>query len=230
MFTLSGYAVNELTPKAERTRHLILSTALASFAQRGYEATTMRDVAAEAGVSLGLAYRYFQSKESLVLALYQQMAAETDAAIAQLPQGSIAERFVLTMTARLEQASPYRDTFGALFGAIMTPSSGVELFGKEAGIMRKQTEEAFISLVQTAKDAPNPAHVQDVGKLLYGMHFAVILFWLRDRTEGQRTTIALLNFIRDLLPWLLRGLALPFVGRELARFVRIIDGAFGSIP
>jgi len=218
--------VNELTPKAERTRQLILTTALASFAQRGYEATTMREVAAEAGVSLGLAYRYFQSKEALVLALYQQMAAETDAAIAQLPAGSIAERFVQTMIARLEQAAPYRDTFGALFGAIMTPNSGVELFGKETGVVRKQTEAAFVSLVEMAKDAPNPTHVQDVGKLLYGMHFAVILFWLRDQTEGQRATFALLNFIRDLLAWLLRGLALPFVGRQLARFVRIIDGAF----
>ena len=52
-----------LTPKARRTRERILEAALALFAERGYEATTMRDVAREAGASLGLAYRYFESKE-----------------------------------------------------------------------------------------------------------------------------------------------------------------------
>src|ERR671920_2372972 len=52
-----------LTPKALRTRERILEAALRLFAERGYEATTMRDVAREAGASLGLAYRYFASKE-----------------------------------------------------------------------------------------------------------------------------------------------------------------------
>ncbi len=222
--------MTDLTPKAERTRELILKTALTLFAKQGYDATTMREIAGEAGVSLGLAYRYFQSKESLVLALYQQMAAETDDAISQLPAGTVAERFVSTMTARLEQAVPFRETFGALFGAIMTPKSGMDLFGAEADTMRRQAEDAFIALVRASADAPNAAHVQDVGKLLYGAHFAVLLFWLRDHSEGQRATLALLNFIRDLLPWLLRGLVLPFVAKELTRFVRIMDGVFGSTP
>jgi len=222
--------VNDLTPKAERTRQLILNTALELFAEHGYDATTMRDIAGQAGVSLGLAYRYFQSKESLVLALYQQMATETDQAIAHLPSGTVAERFVSTMTARLEQARPYRESFGALFGAIMTPKSGVELFGDEAGVMRKQAEEAFIALVQASTDAPKEAHVQEMGRLLYNAHFAVLLFWLRDQSAGQRKTAALLNFVRDLLPWLLRGLSLPFVAKELARFMDIIDGVFGPAP
>ena len=59
-----------LTPKALRTRERILEAALRLFAERGYEATTMRDVAREAGASLGLAYRYFGSKEEFALALY----------------------------------------------------------------------------------------------------------------------------------------------------------------
>lgn len=220
----------DLTPKAERTRQLILNTALDLFAGQGYEATTMREIAGAAGVSLGLTYRYFQSKESLVLALYQQMASQTDEAIAQLPPGTVAERFVGTMTARLEQAAPYRESFGALFGAIMTPKSGVELFGTEADVMRRQAEDAFIALVQAASDAPKEAHLQDIGRLLYSAHFAVLLFWVRDQSEGQRKTAALLNFVRDLLPWLLRGLTLPFVAKELARFVAIIDGVFGPAP
>lgn len=218
----------DLTPKAERTRELILNTALRLFAQQGYTETTMREIAAEAQVSLGLAYRYFESKEALVLELYRRMAAETDQAIAQLPPGTITERFVSALKLRLEQAAPHRETFSALFGAIMTPRSGVELFGAEAGTMRGQAEDAFIALVGSSIDAPHPSYTADVGKLLYSLHFAVLLFWLRDRSEGQHSTEALLTFIGDLLPWLLRGMALPFVAKQVVRFARILDGVFGS--
>ena len=220
--------MNDLTPKAELTRQRILTTAFDLFAQQGYEATTMREIAAAAEVSVGLAYRYFESKEVMVLALYQQMAAETDAAIAQLPAGKVADRFVATMVARLKQAAPYRETFGALFGAIMGSQSNADLLGANAGSMRQQAEDAFIALVRGSTDAPKAELVPDVGRLLYGIHFAVILFWLRDRSDNRQATSALLAFIRDLLPWLLRGLPLPFVARDLKRFLRIMEGIFGT--
>jgi hypothetical protein len=42
------------TPKARRTKERTVEAALGLFANRGYEAMTMRDVAQEAGVGLGL--------------------------------------------------------------------------------------------------------------------------------------------------------------------------------
>ena len=54
------------TTKGERTRALILETALDLFMERGYEQTTMRGIAREAGLSLGSAYYYFKSKEHLI--------------------------------------------------------------------------------------------------------------------------------------------------------------------
>jgi AcrR family transcriptional regulator len=68
---------DDLTPKAVQTRLHILDTALELFATQGYDATTMREIAAAADCSLGLAYRYFASKEEMVLALYGRMALDT---------------------------------------------------------------------------------------------------------------------------------------------------------
>jgi AcrR family transcriptional regulator len=53
-------------------RDQVLAAALACFARGGYHATTMSDVATEAGVSKGTPYLYFPSKEALFLALYEQ--------------------------------------------------------------------------------------------------------------------------------------------------------------
>ena len=51
------------TGKSEQTRALILETAMRLFQERGYDKTTMRAIAQEAGVSVGNAYYYFASKE-----------------------------------------------------------------------------------------------------------------------------------------------------------------------
>src|SRR5258708_27992786 len=73
---------NELaTAKAEETRERILASALELFRVRGFDATTMRDVASEAGGAPGAAYHYFGSKQDLVMALYQQTAREMAAAL-----------------------------------------------------------------------------------------------------------------------------------------------------
>src|SRR5215467_5504200 len=71
-------------------REQIIAAGLACFAQSGYHATTMADVATQAGVSKGTPYLYFDSKEALFIALHQQwdcgLADRVNAAIAALPE------------------------------------------------------------------------------------------------------------------------------------------------
>ena len=62
--------------KSEETRQKILTAALVLFRTQGFEKSTMRDVAQRAGVATGAAYYYFDSKDALVLAFYEQAAEE----------------------------------------------------------------------------------------------------------------------------------------------------------
>ena len=55
-------------PRSERTRRAILGAARAMFAARGYEGTTIRAVAARAGVDASMVMRYFRSKAGLFTA------------------------------------------------------------------------------------------------------------------------------------------------------------------
>jgi AcrR family transcriptional regulator len=77
--------------EAARTarREQIIAAGLACFARSGYHVTTMADVAAQAGVSKGTPYLYFDSKQALFLALHEQWdcgaGERVDAAIAALP-------------------------------------------------------------------------------------------------------------------------------------------------
>jgi TetR/AcrR family transcriptional regulator, repressor of fatR-cypB operon len=53
-------------------RDRILDAALGLFAERGFHGTSVPEIAEAAGVAAGTIYRYFESKEQLVNALYQE--------------------------------------------------------------------------------------------------------------------------------------------------------------
>ena len=85
-------------------REQIVEAALACFARAGYHATTMADVAAQAGVSKGTPYLYFESKEALFIALGEEwdcgLADRVDAAVAALPEaGRRSPRQILRVVA-----------------------------------------------------------------------------------------------------------------------------------
>jgi AcrR family transcriptional regulator len=52
--------------KKHRVRTAVVEAALELFAERGFEATTVRDIAARAGVSTATATRYFPTKEAML--------------------------------------------------------------------------------------------------------------------------------------------------------------------
>ena len=84
-------------PGPSNTREEILAAARQLFARRGYQATTMRAIAAEAGVNAALVHHYFGSKEQLLVAAMNLPLNPADA-IRELrdagPRDQLGERLV----------------------------------------------------------------------------------------------------------------------------------------
>ena len=102
------------TARAAR-RDQIITAGLVCFARTGYHATTMAEVAAQAGVSKGTPYLYFESKQALFIALHEQWDCRTadrvNAAIAALPDaGRRSPRRVLHAVAAAVAAHVLEDT------------------------------------------------------------------------------------------------------------------------
>jgi AcrR family transcriptional regulator len=66
---------------ADERRASILAAALRVVAAKGFAATTTRDVAAEAGVRVGLLHHYFPSHDDLLAAAFEHAAAQERAAL-----------------------------------------------------------------------------------------------------------------------------------------------------
>ena len=215
-----------LTPKARRTRERILEAALALFADRGYEATTMRDVAREAGASLGLAYRYFASKEEFALALYMRLAEESEEWVREgLVGGTIAERFERAMLVKLDQVSPHRGPLAALLVRALDPNSSISALGEGTAAVREKMGGVFLEVVRGASDAPGEKQAKQLGNVLYVLHLAILLYWFHDKTPETRATRELVGSARETLRYLRPALRLPPMSRVLSR----LAGALGNV-
>src|SRR5262245_58898647 len=80
------------SPAGEGTRERILAAALEIFSQAGFDGTTTRELAARAGVNLGLIKYYFGTKEKLWRAAVDRAATALPEALAGAVAGPIERR------------------------------------------------------------------------------------------------------------------------------------------
>jgi AcrR family transcriptional regulator len=211
------------TPEGEAARLRLYKTAIDLIGERGYEAATLREVATRAGVSPGLLYRYFPSKRSVVLALYDELSNEFALQATEMPQGKWHNRFIYALELSLGVLSPHRVTLRAL-APIMVGDTEEGVFAQNTALSRLQVQTAFQNAVVDATDAPTRTLAEAIGRLLYLLHLGVILWWLLDRSPGQRATRALVGLFRQILP----SAALALHVRPVRVFVQSADSLLGE--
>lgn len=104
----------------EQRRRQILDAAIACFARRGFHQTTMADIAAQAGVSDTLAYRYFGSKDEIIeAAVLQHGDATVEQTLGEPGEAEdVITLFDMLLTAdvrRLERRGEVEATMGMYF-------------------------------------------------------------------------------------------------------------------
>ncbi|GAA0565885.1 TetR family transcriptional regulator [Paractinoplanes ferrugineus] len=87
---------------AEETRRRLLEAARRRFSEDGYAATTVRDIADDAGVNVALINRYFASKEGLFEACLRHAGEELRRSAGDVPLAGIAGRIAEQMTGAAE--------------------------------------------------------------------------------------------------------------------------------
>jgi AcrR family transcriptional regulator len=81
-------------------RAQILDAAIVCFAKRGFHPTSMHDISAEAGISVGLIYRYFQNKEAVISAMAERHKKQIQELLQQAAQApSLLESLEILFTA-----------------------------------------------------------------------------------------------------------------------------------
>ena len=216
------------TAQGAAAREHLYSTAIRLIAQRGYEATTLREIAREADVSVGLLYRYFPGKQAVLVALYDELSANFAARAATIEKGKWRDRFIFALQTSLDVLQPHRSTLRALTPVLVgDPDDGV--FATGTAFSRERVQRVFEDAISGSIDAPKPPLGVALGRLLYLVHLAVLLWWLLDKTPKQRATAALVALTRKMLPSAVLMLRLPPIRRFVVTMGKLIsEGLIGS--
>jgi len=88
----------------------------------------------------------------------------------------------------------------------------------------------FEEAVAGATDAPAASFARAIGRLLYLVHLAVLLWWLLDKSRDQRATGTLVTLIAQMLPSAALALRLPAMRRFVTSLDELIREALFTNP
>lgn len=214
-----------VTAKGEDTRERIYSTALSLFRERGFDATTMRDVATAAGMSLGAAYHYFPSKDAIVLAYYDRVSREharrvaTDAA----RQKSLGGRLAVAFQSKFDILRDDRPLMGALVRFAGDPKHPLSFFGPATRHHRLESMAAFSVAIGDERLPDDLARLAPVA--LWALHMGLLLYFVHDASAGAKRTAALTAGAVDLLVVAFKLARLPLLRSLRRRIVTLLDHA-----
>ena len=201
------------TPKAEETRRRIYDAALELFREKGFEQTTMRDIARQSGVALGAAYYYFSSKEAIVLAFYDQMQEEGhQSTLDEIGRHrKLRDRLRVILVNRFELLEPNLKFLGALFKHAPDAEDPLSPFSKETQPIRDKALELFRFALEGG-DIKVPADLAPhMPRLLWLYQLGLILFWIYDRSGHKKATGQLMEKSLAVVTNLIRVAGLPLM-------------------
>jgi len=222
-------APSETKTKSEETGKRILDAALTLFRQKGFDATTMREIAENAGVATGAAYYYYPSKEAIVLDFYERSCTEMQPLIEAAT--SHAKRFDAKLRelirVKIDFFSPYRGVMRALLRNGADPKHPLSPFSTETTRIREIDVAWFRTILNESKTKVTTDLEPHLPGVLWFFQMGIILFWVVDESENHQRTSQLLDRSVKVVAGLVRLSSLPLlrpIRRTAVELIEIVKG------
>lgn len=218
------------TPKSAETRKRILSAALTVFRERGFDAATMREVAAEAGMALGAAYYHFDSKDALVMAFYEQAQDEMAPALDSILKQSrtLEQRLRGIIGQKLAYFAPNRALVGAL-SAHIDPHHPLSPFSAATAPIRKR-DIAFFERAIEDSHLRLPSSIRPyLPRLLWLYQMGILLYWVYDSSPRQQRTELLFDKTLRMMLLLFKWSGLPLLRPLYRPAGELLKAIYGEV-
>jgi AcrR family transcriptional regulator len=213
MSLLDEWYMRKRTEKSKNTRTEIYKSAIRLFQHYGYEETTMRMIAREAKVSLGLAYYHFKSKDDIVFHFYElvQKESEEDSIIYCDENRDFRERVRHILQFKVTQFMPHANFLHVLAKLSGDPKSPLSPFSKECSEFRAKEIQSFrYAMVDTNQKFPEE-FIEVIPELFWLLELVIIYYCLYDKSVNKKNTMLVLDSILYFIFQLLRVARLPFM-------------------
>lgn len=207
----------------------ILDAALALFRQEGFDITTMRDIAAKAGVATGAAYYYYPSKDAIVMAFYQRSCEEMQPRIEAALENvhGLERRLCELIRVKLNYFAPDRGVLRALLRNGADPKHPLSPFSPETKEIR-DVDIAWFRRILVDCGIRVPRDLEPVlPRVLWFFQMGVILFWVIDESPEQARTTRLVELAAKGVTSLIRISGLPLlrpVRKAALELIEVVEG------
>jgi AcrR family transcriptional regulator len=176
------------TNKGEQTQRHIFDCALELFREKGFDATTMQDVASRADVAKSAAYYYFPSKEAIIQAYYEVVQTEQERLCAEVFDKSkdLKTRLAAAMHSKFSLAKNDRRLLGVVFRYTGEPEHPLSCLGRGTTEIRRRATAVFrqaIAVERLPKDLE-----QLLPLALWSLQMGLLVMFLYDTSAEQTRT------------------------------------------
>jgi len=216
--------------KALATKRHLLETALTLFKSKGYEKTTMRDIAKAARVSLGSAYYYFKSKEEIVLTFYQFSLEKTLEYGDQIFKSNepIEKKLNQFFEKKFDELKPLRKILKVIVVSSFDADNPMSPFS----IQNKNKRTAVIKLFNEAIGRENlkvDSNLKPIlGSLIWHIQMGLLCYWVFDNSENQINSQKLTQKTLKLFIKFMGFSSMPFINGFNQTFIDIFK-LFGTV-
>lgn len=176
------------TAKGEQTRAAIFETALELFRDRGFDSTTMQDIALAAGVAKSAAYYYFPSKEAIVAAYYDAIQTEQERLCAEAfaQTKDLRRRLEAALMIKFDLARNDRKLLGIIFRYAGEPAHPLSCLGEATADIRHRAMRSFAEALAVER---LPKDLEQLLPLaLWSLQMGLLVLFLYDSSKGQQRT------------------------------------------
>jgi AcrR family transcriptional regulator len=174
---------------AAHTREGMLHAAARALARHGLEATTMQEIAREAGYTVPSLYAYFNGKQEIIEALLQLMGQQLTRTFSDpMPAGlAFPQKLELLLQRQLEFGEEWREAFKIIFAAKVKKENGDPYLESLSGWLKEASRPEDLGGYE----------VEELACVLEGILHATFDRWLRTREPRRLADRA--SSIADLL-------------------------------
>jgi AcrR family transcriptional regulator len=215
--------------KSDETRARILAAAMDLFRRHGFEETTMREIATEAGVATGAAYYYFDSKDAIVLAFYDQAQREMEPLLEAALAGTkdLQSRVAAVLAVKFRYFEPNRRLLGTL-AAHADPAHRLSPFSVETQEMRERDLTVFERALVGSRIRVSGDLGRHLPRILWMYQMGLILFWIYDRSPAQQRTRLLVEKSLGIVVRLIKVSEFPLLRPVRRMVVDLVETVMGE--
>ncbi len=191
------------TGKGEQTRSHIFETALVLFREKGFDATTMQQIADRAEVAKSAAYYYFPSKEAIIQTYYEEIQSAQERQVAEVfaKTSDLRKRLGAAVHSKLDLARDDRNLLGVVFRYTGEPGHPLSCLGPGTAEIRRRSIAVFERAIEPE---PMPGDLAQLLPLaLWALQMGLLIMFIYDESEGQCRTRRLADGALDLTTKLL---------------------------